>query len=167
MLGYNLLALDLWDMARGLDLLAEHPLVDRRRLGVVGLSQGGTCALFLAAWDKRIRAAVVSGYFNAWNACATIGWNMCGSQVLAGIVGELDHVELGGLVAPRALLIETGTQDNIFPAPAARDAFARLQDVYRSANAPDGALQHDVFEGGHKWHGVEAYPFLERWLGPL
>ena len=32
----------------------------------------------------------------------------------------------------------------------------------------DGAgerLVHDVFEGGHQWHGTEALPFLDRWLG--
>jgi hypothetical protein len=26
-------------------------------------------------------------------------------------------------------------------------------------------LAHDVFEGGHQWHGTEALPFLDRWLG--
>jgi dienelactone hydrolase len=164
MLGYNLLALDLWDLARGLDVLCDHPLVDPRRVGMVGLSQGGTCTLFLAAWDRRVRAAVVSGYLNTWEACATIGWNMCGSQVLAGVVGQLDHLELGALVAPRSLLVETGTGDNIFPAPAAIETVARLRDVYAALGAPPAALEHDVFDGGHGWHGVAAYPFLERWL---
>jgi dienelactone hydrolase len=164
MLGYNLLSLDLWDLARGLDLLCEHPLVDARRIGMVGLSQGGTCTLFLAAWDKRIRAAVVSGYFNEWEACATIGWNMCGSQVLAGVIGRLDHLELGALVAPRPLLVETGTEDRIFPVGPARSAMARLRAVYDALGAEPSRLEHDVFEGPHKWHGDWAYPFLEQWL---
>jgi dienelactone hydrolase len=166
MVGSNLLALDLWDLARGLDLLCEHPLVDPRRVGVVGLSQGGTCTLFLAAWDRRVRAAVVSGYFNTWKACAAIGWNMCGSQVLAGVVGRLDHADLGALVAPRPLLIESGTKDAIFPVAAAVEAVARLRPVYAAAGAPDAALQHEVCEGGHRWYGVGAYSFLERWLKP-
>jgi dienelactone hydrolase len=163
MLGYNLLALDLWDLARGLDLLAEHPLVDSRRIGMVGLSQGGTCTLFLAAWDRRVRAAVVSGYTNTWEACATIGWNMCGSQVLSGIIGRLEHSDLGALVAPRPLLVETGTEDGIFPAPAAVAAVARMRAAYAALGVSD-RLEHDVFEGSHRWHGVLAYPFLERWL---
>lgn len=163
LLGFELLALDLWDLARGLDLLSEHPLVDPRRIGVVGLSQGGTCALFLAAWDRRIRAAVVSGYFNSWEACATIGWNMCGSQVLSGITRSVDHADLGMLIAPRPLLVESGTADNIFPAAAAIAAMAKLRPAYEALGAGD-RIEHDVFAAGHKWHGERAYPFLERWL---
>jgi dienelactone hydrolase len=165
LLGHELLALDLWDMARGLDLLGEHPLVDPKRLGVVGLSQGGTCTLFLSAWDRRVRAAVVSGYFNQWNASATIGWNMCGSQVLTGITRHLDHADLGALIAPRPLLVETGTGDNIFPVASARAAMSDLQGVYAALGVPE-RLEHDVFEAGHKWNGTCAYPFLARWLRP-
>ena len=164
-LGHELLALHLWDLARGLDLLCDHPLVDPARVGVVGLSQGGTCTLFLAAWDPRVRAAVVSGYMNRWETCAAVGWNMCGSQVLNGMGRSFDHVDLGALIAPRALLVETGTEDNIFPVDAARIAMEQLARVYTALGCPDG-LEHDVFEGGHRWHGERAYPFLERWLGP-
>ena len=165
LLGHQLLALDLWDLARGLDVLCDHPLVDSRRVGMVGLSQGGTCTLFLAAWDRRVRAAVVSGYLNQWQSCAAVGWNMCGSQVLAGMGHAFDHVDLGALIAPRALLVETGTEDNIFPVDAARAAMDQLAAVYAALGHAD-RLEHDVFEGGHKWHGERAYPFLERWLGP-
>jgi len=164
LLGHELLALDLWDLARGLDLLSEHPLVDHRRIGMVGLSQGGTCTLFLSAWDRRIRAAVVSGYFNRWATCATIGWNMCGSQVLTGITRQLDHFDLGTLIAPRRLLVESGTGDNIFPVEAARATMAGLRQVYELLGVPE-RIEHDVYEGGHRWHGERAYPFLARWLG--
>jgi dienelactone hydrolase len=164
LLGHELLALDLWDLARGLDLLCDHPLVDHRRLGMVGLSQGGTCTLFLAAWDRRIRAAVVSGYMSQWSACASIGWNMCGSQVLSGVTHDLDHFDLGTLVAPRRLLVESGTGDNIFPVAAAQLTMAALHNAYDVLGVPDH-LEHDVFEGGHRWHGERAYPFLARWLG--
>jgi hypothetical protein len=163
MLGQSVLALDLWDLARGLDLLAADPLVDERRLGVVGLSQGGTCTLFLAAWDRRVRAAVVSGYFNQWGVCAAIPWNMCGSQVLPGVAGALDHVELGALIAPRALLIESGTDDGIFPAATTKEQHARLAGVYAALGRGE-RLELDQFEGGHRWHGELAYPFLRRWL---
>jgi fermentation-respiration switch protein FrsA (DUF1100 family) len=164
LVGYQLLTLDLWDLARGLDVLCDHPLVDRRRVGMVGLSQGGTCTLFLAAWDRRVRAAVVSGYFNRWDVCAAIGWNMCGSQVLAGVARDLDHLDLGLLVAPRPLLVETGTEDAIFPVEASRAAMTELRTVYEAIGAGD-RLEHDVFEGPHRWHGERAYPFLARWLG--
>jgi predicted esterase len=166
MFGQNLLAQDLWDLARGLDLLAEHPLVDPERIGMVGLSQGGTCTLFLSAWDVRVKAAVVSGYFNSWRDCGIIPWNMCGSQVLYGMLSGMDHLDLAGLIAPRPLLIESGTEDPIFPVAAARREHELLATLYQLLGAPD-RLEHDVFDGGHRWHGDRAYPFLERWLGPV
>jgi dienelactone hydrolase len=164
MAGLNPLGQNLWDMARALDVLEGHPLVDPASLGVVGLSYGGTMTLFLAAWDERVAAAVVSGYFSSWAESHKMPWNMCGSQVMPGMLGMLEHVDLGALVAPRPLLVETGTEDDLFPAPVATKEIERLQAVYEALGAPD-RLVHDVFAGGHEWHGVEAYPFLEQWLG--
>ncbi|MDQ1466770.1 MAG: hypothetical protein QOH10_1185 [Actinomycetota bacterium] len=161
--GANPLTQNLWDMQRSLDVLAQHPLVDPQRIGAAGLSYGGTATLFLAALDERVKAAVVSGYFSSWAAAHRVPWNMCGSQIASGLLGRLEHVDLGALVAPRALLVETGTDDPIFPVGAAREAFATLARVYEMLQARD-RLVHDVFDAGHKWHGEQAYPFLEREL---
>lgn len=163
MAGVNPLTQNLWDLRCSLDVLAGHPLVDPARIGAAGLSYGGTATLFLAALDERVKAAVVSGYFSSWAAAHRVPWNMCGSQILPGLLGRLEHVDLGALVAPRALLVETGTEDPIFPVAAARDAFATLAMIYEHSGARD-RLVHDVFEAGHRWHGTHAYPFLEREL---
>jgi dienelactone hydrolase len=159
----NPLVQNLWDMRVALDVLAQHPLVDGDRLGVCGLSYGGTLTLFLAAIDVRVKAAVVSGYFASWAAAHRMPWNMCGSQVLPAMLGRLEHVDLGALVAPRALLVETGTEDDIFPLPAAREGVATLSKVYEHLGVPD-RLVHDVNEGGHRWYGGQAYSFFEREL---
>jgi dienelactone hydrolase len=164
MAGWNPLTQNLWDLARALDVLAGHSLVDPERLGVVGLSYGGTMTLFLAAWDQRVAAAVVSGYFSSWAESHKMPWNMCGSQVLPGMLGQLEHVDLGALVAPRPLLIESGRQDDLFPATEAEAEVSRLRGVYRALGAPDDHLVHDIFDEGHQWHGSLAYPFLERCL---
>ncbi|HEY6624383.1 MAG TPA: alpha/beta fold hydrolase [Acidimicrobiales bacterium] len=163
MAGWSPLTQNLWDLARCLDVLEDHPLVDPARIGVAGLSYGGTLSLFLAALDDRVTAAVVSGYFSSWAESHKMPFNMCGSQVLPGMLGQLEHVDLGALVSPRPLLIETGTDDPLFPLAAATESVARLRPVYEALGAPD-ALVHDVFEGDHQWHGDLAYPFLERWL---
>ena len=155
---------NLWDMARALDLLERHPLVDQDRLGVVGLSFGGTLALFLAAYDDRVAAAVVSGYLSSWAASHAIALNMCGSQVLPGVLGRLEHLDIAALVAPRPMLVESGADDPIFPAEVARQTVAQLRAVYAALGAEDH-LYHDVFAGGHQWHGDIAYPFLDRFLG--
>ncbi len=161
--GWSPLTQNLWDLARCLDVLSEHPLVDPSRLGAVGFSYGATAALFLAAIDPRVAAAVVSGYFSSWAEAHKVPWNMCGSQVLFGMLGEMEHADLGALVAPRPLLVESGRDDLLFPVAAAEEAIRRLVPVYEAASAGD-RLVHDVFEGEHQWHGVLAYPFLDRWL---
>jgi len=107
--------------------------------------------------------AVVSGYFSSWAASAAVPWNMCGSQVLLGMLGRIEHLDLAAAVAPRALLVESGTEDPIFPADVARREHERLARVYAALGAAE-KLELDVFEGGHRWHGDRAYPFLERWL---
>jgi hypothetical protein len=164
MAGWNPLTQNLWDLARALDVLEAHDLVDPGRLGVAGLSYGGTLSLFLAAWDRRVAAAVVSGYFSSWAVSHKMPWNMCGSQILPGLLGQLEHVDLGALVAPRPLLIESGREDDLFPATVAVEEVAKLRTVYGALGAADDQLVHDVFDEGHQWHGEEAYPFLERCL---
>ncbi len=163
MAGVSPLTQNLWDLGRCLDVLGDHDLVDPARLGMVGLSLGGTMTLLLAAWDERVAAAVVSGFFSSWAEAHKVPWNMCGSQVLTGMLGQLEHVDLGALIAPRPLLVETGTEDPIFPLAAADHSYAQLERVYEHLNAPDH-LEHDVFDGEHQWHGDRAYAFLDHWL---
>jgi dienelactone hydrolase len=165
MAGWNPLGQNVWDLSRCLDFLSGHPLVDAARIGMVGLSYGGTVTLFTAASDNRVAAAVVSGYFSSWAESHKMPWNMCGSQVAWGMLGRLEHEDLGALVAPRPLLIETGTEDPLFPLPAALESVRRTRLVYEHDQAGN-RLEHDVFDGGHQWHGLAAIPFLNRWLSP-
>jgi dienelactone hydrolase len=163
MAGWNPLAQNVWDLQRCLDVLAGHPLVDPGRLGMVGLSFGGTVTLFTSAVDARVAAAVVSGYFSSWAESHKMPWNMCGSQVAHGMLGRLEHEDLGALIAPRPLLIETGTEDPLFPLAAATESVRRTRLVYEQQDAGE-RLVHDVFDGEHQWHGARALPFLNRWL---
>jgi hypothetical protein len=89
---------------------------------------------------------------------------MCGSQILFGMLGRLEHEDLGALVAPRPMLVESGTEDLLFPVVTAAESVRRTRLVYELQGAAE-RLVHDAFEAGHQWHGTEALPFLDRWLG--
>ena len=125
---------NLWDLQRALDVLARAPA---RRSGArrapPGSRTAATCTLFLAALDDRVRAAVVSGYLSSWRAAHTVPWNMCGSQIMPGQLGAIEHLDVAALIAPRPLLVETGTDDVIFPVDAARATVAALRRVVRRA----------------------------------
>jgi hypothetical protein len=94
-----------------------------------------------------------------------VPWNMCGSQVLPGMLGALEHLDVAALVAPRPLLVESGTEDLLFPLAAARATVDSLRRLYVAGGRGD-RLVHDVFAGEHQWHGEQVPPFLARWLGP-
>jgi hypothetical protein len=106
----------------------------------------------------------VACYLSSWRSAHTMPWNMCGSQVLPGQIGTIEHLDVAALIAPRALLAENGIEDLIFPVDAARETVAALRRIYAQLGAPDGSLVHDVFDGGHMWHGTETLSFLERCL---
>ena len=50
----------LFDAVRAVDVLASQPDVDRHRIGAIGHSLGAKEALYLAAFDERVRATVSS-----------------------------------------------------------------------------------------------------------
>ena len=110
-------------------------------------------------------AAVVSGYFSSWAEAHKMPWNMCGSQVLPGMLGHSSMSTWGrsSRPAPCSSSAAARTTCSRCPWPAAEGA--KLRRVYAALDADD-RLVHDVFAGGHQWHGVEAYPFFERWIGP-
>ena len=83
---------------------------------------------------------------------------------MPGQLGAIEHLDVAALVAPRAMLVESGTEDGIFPAETARETVEQLRPLYERLGAPPAALVHDVREGDHRWYGDAAPDFLERWL---
>ncbi len=102
---------------------------------------------------------MVSGYFSSWAESHKMPWNMCGSQVLPGMLGQLEHVDLGALIAPRPLLIESGTHDDLFPATGrrgrGRQAARRLPTPAVPATRWSTSLR-----GGPPVARMEAFAFL-------
>lgn len=163
LLGINLLALNTHDTSRAIDYLDQRPEVDPDRIGCVGLSFGGTMTMWATAVDKRIKAAVISGYLCEFESFAVNMANFCGSQFVPNLRRYFDVCDIAALIAPRPLLIESGIQDDGFPVDSARRAFCRLKRAYRAWGQPD-RLAHDLFDGGHVFHGAKAYEWFDRWL---
>jgi len=164
LLGLTPLALDLTDLRLVVDYALQRPEIAAGRFGCVGLSLGGRMTMYLAALDERIGAAVASGALNTLRERLT-SFAGCGSQFLPGLFRLGDTPELFGLIAPRPLLLELGTQDGTSPELYAVDAYRRVQRAYTLAGAEE-RLQIDIFARGHRFSGRKAFPFLERWLPP-
>ncbi len=161
--GRNLMALAVWDDMRALDVLLGLPEVLPERVGAAGLSFGGTRAMYLAALDARVAAAVVSGYLTTFRSYALDAGNFCGAQFLPGVYALADVADIHGCIAPRPLLIQAGRVDRGFALGASRQAHARLADIYAAAGAAD-RLGRDEFDGGHEFRPAVPLDFMDRWL---
>lgn len=161
--GINLMARNIWDDLKAVDVLAARPEVDADRLGCVGLSFGGTRTMYLTAVDPRIKAAIISGYLTTFSEYALRMGNFCGSQFLPGIYRYADVPDVTATIAPRPLLIEAGVKDPGFPIAASRKAHAVLERAYAVAGASD-RLERDEFDGGHQFSGRRAFDFMGKWL---
>jgi dienelactone hydrolase len=66
LLGETMLGWRVWDVMRSVDWIGTRRELAGDRVGCMGISGGGTCTLFSAALDQRIKAAFVSGYLNTF-----------------------------------------------------------------------------------------------------
>ena len=66
LLGQTMIGWRVWDVMRTIDYIATRKELDAKRVGCMGISGGGTCTLFSAALEPRIKAAMVSGYLNTF-----------------------------------------------------------------------------------------------------
>lgn len=162
-LGLNPLTLNVWDAFRCLDYLQSRPEVDGSRLGMAGLSYGGTMTLFTAALDERVKAAVISCYLNTYGCYAMDLGNFCGSQTVPGLLQYGEMADVAALIAPRPLLIEMGARDEGFPIEHSRKAYRDVERAYRAIGAQE-RLACDEFDGGHQFSGRLAFDWTDRWL---
>ena len=148
----------LWDAARAVDVLEGLPEVDPKRLGAVGHSLGGKEALYLAAFDERIKVTVsseggIGTRFSNWDAPWYLGKTIRG----AGFAHE--HHELLALVAPRAFLLLGGdSADGARSWPFIKAALGVYRLYGRSPRV--GLLNH------HRGHSVppEAEKRIYEWF---
>jgi len=169
LIGDTLIGLRVWDCMRAVDVL-EHmastpdlPGYVYDRVGVIGLSGGGTISLHTAALDDRLSFCCISGYLASFKE-SIFDLEHCECNYTPGILELGEMYDIASLIAPRPLFVETGDLDDIYPVGPAREAFSRVQKVYEMLGVPERAI-HEVFTGRHRWNGQGVYGHLERWKG--
>ncbi|MFW5867069.1 MAG: alpha/beta hydrolase [Armatimonadota bacterium] len=156
---------------RCVDLLASLDEVDAGRIGCVGHSLGGHNALFVAAFDDRIRAIVSScgfGSFHRYDGGYLKGWSHDG--YMPRIATEyhrdpeqmpFDFTEALGAMAPRHVFINAPVADS-FTLEAVTDCLEAARPVYALHDATDRLVAAHP-DCGHDFPGnirEEAYVFL-------
>jgi dienelactone hydrolase len=158
----------LWDDRRSLDYLASRPEVDPDRLGCVGLSVGGLRSMYLAAFDDRIKAAVICGWMASHSAQLkshlrhSIGF----TKLIPGMTELMDYPDVASLTMPSPLLVLHGSQDALFEPTGVQASFEKLKACYTKAGVPD-RFRASVYEGPHQFDEkmqAEAWAWIDRWV---
>jgi hypothetical protein len=136
--GYTPAGTEVWNAMRALDYLQSRADVDGERMGVTGLSGGGVISWCLGAADERVKVVVP--------VCQT--GSIEHVVVDRAIDGHCDCAfwinyyrwcwpDVGALIAPRALLIASGSEDVLWRPYGYRDVAHRIRHQYAALGMPE------------------------------
>lgn len=156
----------IWNHIRAVDVLQTLPGVDPQRIGAIGHSLGGHNALFLAAFDERVRAVVTSCGFTSFRRYMggdLTGWSHRGYMPrIATEYGKdpsrmpFEFNDVLQAIAPRPVFASAPQRDSNFDPVGVDEAANGLAHV--TVRHPDAG--HDFPPGIRE----EAYSFLARTL---
>ena len=164
MFGMTSLGINVTHGQAATDFVCSLPNVDADNLGVMGLSGGGTMALWTTLCDERFGATEIICYSDLWPLFGMRDLNYCGMQVAPGLFKLVHLHDLQGLLAPRPLLIDIGAQDSCFNVDSALTCYRNLETIYAAAGASD-CLELDLFPGEHSWGANKSVAFFSRFFG--
>lgn len=163
MLGMSSIAINVLQGMAATDFACTLPWVSPDKLGVMGLSGGGTMALWSGLCDERLKAIEIICYSELWSEFGFHDINYCGMQVAPGLYKLVDLPDLQGLLAPRPLLVDIGIHDSGFCVDDALGCFKKVESIYQAAGVSD-RLSLDLFPGEHGWGGNKSVEFFRQYL---
>lgn len=141
-----------WNHMRAVDFLQSLPFVDGNRIGVIGHSLGGYNALFLAAFDERLKVIVSSCGFTSfvkYRGGDLTGWSHRGHMPrVASVYGKdpakmpFEFSEVLAAIAPRAIFINAPLHDHIFDVTGVSDCVAAALAIYALFDTGEGIAVH-------------------------
>lgn len=146
--GSSLARYMIWDGIRAVDYLVARDEVDPSRIGITGMSGGGTQTAYIAAFDERIHAAVPSNYItNFTRLLQTLGPQDAEQNLLHGIANGIDHGDLLAVRAPKPVLIMS-TINDFFSIQGARETAEEVTGIYEAYGQEENVgFVEDI--GGH------------------
>ncbi|MBQ2812960.1 MAG: acetylxylan esterase [Clostridia bacterium] len=142
-------------------LLEENENTDADKISCMGISGGGLTALYASVTDQAFKKTVISGYINTFRDSILSLWH-CPDNYIPDIIRTGEIYDFACTLAPRKLLIESGTRDKLFPINASRQAHESIKIIYALLGAQDNIVI-DVFDGKHSVSGRKAFDFLSEY----
>jgi dienelactone hydrolase len=164
--GYSPARYFIWDGIRGIDYLLSRSEVDPDRIGMTGLSGGGTSTTFVGAFDDRIVATAPTCFVTNYKSLfKSIGPQDAEQNIYHLLSAGLDHPDFMEVRAPKPTLMVTTTRD-FFSIDGARETFAEAKKAYR-AFGDETLLQMTEGDRGHgfiKNNNEAMFAFFQKYL---
>ncbi len=126
-----------WDGIRAIDYLVSRKEVDTTRIGITGLSGGGTQAAFIAAADERVYATAPSCFITSMKRLfESIGPQDAEQNLYNGFANKIDFADLLEVRVPKPALVATTSRD-FFSTQGATETEKEVQRVYNIFGAKD------------------------------
>ena len=158
----------IWDGIRGIDYLVSRKEVDAKRIGVHGLSGGGTQTAFISALDERVAASAPACYITSYKRLIeSVGVQDGEQNFYHGIENGIDHADFIEIRAPKPTLIMATTND-FFSIQGARETYAEAKRIYELSGKSDNIeIVEDIHHHGYTIKNREAlYAFFQKHLHP-
>lgn len=154
-----------------LDAVLEDERIDENRIGAWGVSLGGMATMFWMPLEPRIKAGVVSAWFNHRINKMVVPDDRYSSFIrnneehafFTGWLTEFSDHDVVSLICPRPLQIQHGKSDGIAHWPQVVDEFERGKVHYDRLGLPD-RFELSMNDGGHEAHVEEGLQFFIKWL---
>ena len=162
LLGSGMVAWEVWDHIRSIDYLCSRPEVDAGKIGITGLSGGGTQTTYLVSLDSRIKAAVPSSYIaTTEEKFRTIGSQDGCQQLSAEGKRGIEEQDFLFMAAPTPVLI-LSTYGDFFPYKGSLTASHELKEMYRVLGL-EGRVRQFAAPGEHGMPGISLEADV-RWM---
>ena len=166
LIGKSIARYFLWDGIRGIDFLVSRKEVDPKRIGVHGLSGGGTQTAYISALDERVVASAPAGYITSYSRLMeSVGVQDGEQNLYCEISRGIDHPDFIEIRAPRPTLIMATTSD-FFSIQGSRETYSEVKRIYKLFGRPDNIeITEDDYGHGYTKKNREAmYAFFQKHL---
>ncbi|MFC1558446.1 alpha/beta hydrolase family protein [candidate division KSB1 bacterium] len=156
----------IWDAIRSIDYLLTRKDVDQERIGITGLSGGGTISSFMCAFDPRIKAAVPLDWPNANRRLVeSCGIQGAEANIYLQFRNGITFADLLELRAPKPTLMVFTTRDYL-NIQGAREAYKEIKKAYKAFGKEENIqMSEDDFKHYFTRKNNEAtYAFFQKHL---
>lgn len=156
-----------WDGIRAIDYLISRPEVDGSRIGVTGISGGGTQTSYISAMDDRVLAAAPTCYICGFQRLfESIGPQDAEQNFNGGVAHGIDHADFLEVRAPKPTLVVATTRD-FFSIQGAREVVAEAREAFRALGNIDHLqlVEDDLGHGYTRMNREAIYAFFQEYLG--